>query len=326
MLKKLNSLLVFLSLFFLPGCKTDQITTVYKLTYHASAGLMMSQEWDSANLSGEGIKVGIIDEGFEDFYKDPFTKGLKVIEYRNFVPNADTNFFAPVSSHGTLVAKNFGGKSGHDTYGMAYNAAYYLAISDDTKSETKDDEKRLLEAIQWMISKGVRVINLSLGYKSFDKVTDNYTERDLYNNATISAKGISELLEQHPEVTLVTPTGNAFGKNNILTTPADVEYIVTVASSNIKGTDRVISSCIGLANARYIKPDVATYPVFAGTSFAAPSIAGLIATILERKPGLTNKQILDILHLSGTLKATPNNKIGYGVPQTKLIWALSKQE
>ena len=285
---------------------------------------MMSEQWDKEALSGKGIKVGIIDEGFNNFTKDQFTKDLNVIETKDFVSNTNTNIFSSGSSHGALVAKNFGGKSGNEVYGMAYNAEFYLAVTDDVKSETKDDERRLLEAIRWMISKGVRVINISLGYKTFDNTQEDYKDTDMYNNSTISAKGINDILIQHPEVILVTATGNSLRKDQVLLTPADARLIVSVASCNMEGGDRIITSRIGIENKPYIKPDVATYPVFAGTSFATPSIAGLITTILQRKPNLTNTDVLKILHNSGTFREKPNVRIGYGIPQTNLIWTLTK--
>jgi serine protease AprX len=312
-------------LLLLQSCASDKLTTGYKLTYHANLGLMMSKDWDSMILSGKGVKVGIIDEGFQDFKINGFTKNLHVKEYKDFVTNSDSNFFTTGSIHGTKVAQNFGGKNGIDTYGTAYNAEYYLAITDDTKSETKEDEKRAVEAIEWMIQKGVRVINISLGYKTFDNPNDNYTNKDLYNNSTFIANAVNRIIEKYPMVTIVTPTGNSlFVKDNILTTPADVKYVVAVASCNLKGTERVASSLIGLETAPYIKPDVAAYPVFAGTSFAAPSIAGLIAAMLECKPELSNKKIIEILHQSGTLNKLPNYGIGYGVPQSKTILELIK--
>ena len=55
------------------GCRTPGLTTGYRSRYPALLGLMMSPAWDSLALSGQGVRVGVIDEGFNGLRANPRT-------------------------------------------------------------------------------------------------------------------------------------------------------------------------------------------------------------------------------------------------------------
>jgi hypothetical protein len=52
----------------------------------------------------------------------------------------------------------------------------------------------------------------------------------------------------------------------------------------------------------------------AGTSFSAPQIAALAAGLWEAKPTWTKDELLTNLIKSGTQYATPDQNLGYGIP------------
>lgn len=317
-------LFFFAGLLTLSGCKSPGLTKGFTFNYPLSIGLMMSNEWDQLGLSGKGIRVGVIDEGFKDFRADDQTRGITVRNYRNFVTNDTTNFFKTVNAHGTVVARNLGGKNGAEAWGLAYASDYYLAVSENTTSETKDEERNMIRAIRWMLDQGVRVINISLSYRKFDDGS-SYGPADLYKASTISGRYIDSVLTSNPAVNFVIAIGNdGFTNPPYLGTPADVRYAITVTSTNEDGTKEVASASEGVPTAPYIKPDVGTWPNTAGTSFAAPAIAGLVAQMLEKNPTLTNKQVLDLLHRSGSKAQSPDYKLGYGVPSTAKLAELMK--
>lgn len=304
------------------GC-SPKVAGGYSQQYQPSVGLMMSKPFDSLGLTGNGVKVGIIDEGFFNF-SDEATKNLSVKAYRNFVTGSEADFFTKGSGHGTNVARNLGGRTAKEVWGLASGAEYYLAVTDDEATETIADEQRLVQAILWMVQQQVRVINISLNYKKFDNPSDSYTPADLYKKRTASARLIDSICAANPAVNFVIAAGNyGFDKDPYIGTPADAEFAITVGSSNATDTGKVANSAEGIPTAPYIKPDVVTWPNIGGTSFATPAVAGLVAALLQYNPRLTNKQILSYLHQSGNRAATPDYKVGYGVPQSgKLLQLL----
>ena len=58
--------------------------------------------------------------------------------------------------------------------GFAPNAEFYLASSENSKSETKIEEYQWVKALEWMDSLGVKLVNSSLGYAEFDDPDENY--------------------------------------------------------------------------------------------------------------------------------------------------------
>lgn len=75
---------------------------------------------------------------------------------------------------------------------------------------------------------------------------------------------------------------------------------------------------IGVDYADYVKPEIATYPVPIGNSNTTPVITGLVACIPEKKV-IERAEVKRILIESSNNFKSPNNEIGYGVPNTNKI-------
>ena len=304
------------------SCKelTEFYTKGYKYSYARPIGLMMSKEFDSLNLSGKGIKIGVIDAGFGNFQTNEFTKNLNVIAYRDFIDEDTTNFFSnQESDHGTIVTKSVGGKNNENqVYGLAFGSQYYLAKTDIYDKEPIEDEKRLIKAIDWMIGQDIKLINMSLGYTTFDD-NDTYSNRDLNGKTALSSIHIDSILNANKDIIIVVSAGNEGGKNwKHITFPSDVKDVITVGSTDFDGLTRYKSSGIGVDYVDYIKPEITTYPVPIGNSNTTPVITGLVACILELK--ITDRNVIKrIMIESSSNTKSPNKEIGFGVPNTSKI-------
>ena len=108
--------------------------------------------------------------------------------------------------------------------------------------------------------------------------------------------------------------------------PADAANALAVGAVSSSG-DRVSFSSFGPTADDRIKPDVSalglqTVVVDAGgsvtrsngTSFSAPLVAGLTAGVWEALPNLTNLEVIDKIRSAGSQAMTPNNELGYGIP------------
>lgn len=299
---------------------TEFYTSEYTYSYARPVGLMMSAEFDSLQLSGKGIKIGVIDAGFGNFKTNEFTENLDVVACRDFIDEDTTGFFSSrESDHGTIVAKSIGGKNFDDkVHGLAFNAQYYLAKTDIVDQEPIEDEERMIRAIDWLISQNVKLVNISLGYTTFDD-DHTYTNRDLNGKSALSSRFIDSILITNKDLIIVVSAGNEGNTRwNYLTFPSDVKDVITVGSTNFDGLTRYKSSGIGVDYVDYIKPEIATYPAPVGNSNTAPVITGLVACILEKET-LSRDEVKKILIEGSSNYNSPNKEIGYGVPKTSRI-------
>jgi subtilisin family serine protease len=111
-----------------------------------------------------------------------------------------------------------------------------------------------------------------------------------------------------------------------LVAPADAQGILAVGSVNASSVVSTFSSRGPTADGR-IKPELVAFgqsPVLvrgtgqvssaAGTSFSAPQLTALAAGLWEAKPNWTKDELLNSLIKSGTQYATPDQNLGYGIP------------
>ena len=120
-----------------------------------------SAAWNQAGYTGKGIKVGVIDVGFGNFASVMGTEvpaNVLVRCYGSFGEHSANLADCGSNTHGTVVAES--------VMDIAPEATLY--ISDPrSRSELKD-------AVDWMISEGISVINHSVLW-SFDGPGDGYS-------------------------------------------------------------------------------------------------------------------------------------------------------
>lgn len=295
--------------------------------YYIALQQMNAEEFVKNNLTGKNIKVGITDVGFSN--AKTLTSLSHVFEKGNFLSGKDyvgtgkKNIFSSYGGadwHGAKVWERIAGYKEKDkTYqGLALNSVFYLAITDHSTKETRRDEDNWVRAIEWMDSLGVRVINTSLGYNTFDNASESYKTKDMNGKTSVVAQAAA-IAWKKKGITLVMSAGNeGSGTWRIVTTPGDVEPIISVGATNLKSKNKIYYSSKGADFVSFIKPNVSCYSPN-GTSFSAPIITGVVACMLEKNPRLSNDEIKIILQQSSHLYPYANNFLGYGVPNLKLI-------
>ena len=110
-----------------------------------------SAAWNEAGFTGKGIKIGIIDAGFEGISQVLGTELPATVKARCYGTETDDPGGLENcggGNHGTLVAESI--------IDIAPEASLYLAAA-----WSKGD---LADIVDWMISEGVSVINMSLGW------------------------------------------------------------------------------------------------------------------------------------------------------------------
>lgn len=309
----------------------EHYVSVGKRVYTAVPAMMIDSAYDSLDLSGRGIKIGVLDTGFGGLRQRSWTKELHIAAYADFIDGYTLGFFdeepGMERDHGAYSCACIGGYLAGDTIkGLAWNAAYYLAEIDDFDSEPRLEEVRMMNAIRWLLAQNVDVITSSCGYTVFDDF-DGYSAQMLDGHSSRISCFVDSILQANPDLIFIQSMGNEGDKpwryNNF---PADVREVITVGAVEKDGMTRAGYSSIGWEGAEYIKPDVCAYvqPPRRGTSFSTPAVAGLCAALLEYER-MSRKELVRLLHTSGLNGTAPDREIGYGMPQTSRIsWPLDK--
>jgi len=280
-------------------------------------------------LTGKGVKIGIIDGGFLEADKDPRLAHLfennQIKAYRDFVtpalgPYEGSKHYG--DDHGNQVWHMIAGKDPETEvqFGVATEANFYLARTDDGRTDFRAEEDYLVAALEWMDSLGVKLVNISIGYSiGFENPMENYNPKDM-DGQSVALTRAAQIAATDKGMLLVVAGGND-GNNEyfqVVSTPADAKDVLTVGATGYKTWQKVKYSSIGAEFLNYVKPDVSCFSS-QGTSFSAPVITGLAAVIWEKEPKLTNLEVKDLIVRSGHLFNSPNNYLGYGVPDATQI-------
>jgi subtilisin family serine protease len=284
--------------------------------------------FDKAKLSGKGVVVGVADAGYlnldkQDYFKKAIEEG-RVLGTRDFLaPRRTVGIFENLTgkdTHGREVTKCIAGKSDKEQYGVAYNASFYFARTENAKEERRIEEDAWVAAIEWFDSLGVRLVNSSLGYgKGFDDPRESYTSAEMNGYTTVVAKA-AQIAATQKEMFLVNSAGNSGNDKEwkgYISSPGDAVPVLTIGATDMNAAKMGYSS-IGPEYNGYIKPDVSAFSKN-GTSFSSPLIAGVVACILEKKGDWCNDQIKNVLFQAANLYPYKNNYLGYGVPNCDKI-------
>ena len=279
-----------------------------------------------AGFKGQGMTIAVIDAGFHNADRIEAMKNIRILGTRDFV-NPEADIYAE-SNHGMSVLSCMAMNQPNVMVGTAPEASYWLLRSEDEASEHLVEQDYWAAAIEFADSVGVDVVNTSLGYYEFDDTTMNYRYRDLDGHYSLMSHSAS--LAADKGLVLVCSAGNSGrGTWKKITPPGDAENVITVGAADRNLVNADFSSVGNTTDGR-VKPDVMAVGVASavagndgtvshanGTSFASPTLCGLVACFWQACPWLTAKQVVEAVRNAGDRKEYPDNIYGYGVPD---IW------
>lgn len=279
--------------------------------------------WLKAGIDGTGIRIAILDVGFDGADKVPafdhIRNGNRLIATHDFTSRKNESNVYYGNGHGTEVWSCIAGKTGDLQIGLATGAEFLLAKT-EKNSEKYSEELNWLAAAEWADKNGADIINSSLGYtgkRYFNWQMDGKTAF-VTRAANIAArKGIL----------VVNAAGNeGSGPWHCIGAPADADSALSVGGIDPATGYHTGFSSYGPTSDKRMKPNVAAYGhVIAaapsgltstqGTSFASPLIAGFAACAWQTHRSLSNMQLFKEIEKSGSLYPYFDYAHGFGVPQ-----------
>ena len=242
------------------------------------------------------VQIAVIDTGADLSVPEIGARTVRAYDVRSGTSNV-----RDVNGHGTFVASIAAAYSGDARLLIVKAGSSSGAFTDDAESR----------AIRYAVSRGARIINLSIGGPSTSKV-----ERAAISFAV--AHG----------VLVVTASGNDYGLGNPVEYPAAL--LQPVGSNGSGGAGLVVAAAQDGGRASFsgsgswislAAPGVDVYGAFgkgrygygSGTSFAAAEVSGAAALVWAADPALTAQRVARRLEATASGHGTWTPDLGFGV-------------
>ncbi len=257
--------------------------------------------WESG-LTGEGIKVAVLDTGIDPTHPDI---APQLDESVSFVPGEEVQ---DINGHGTHVASTIlgtGAASDGQNKGVAPDAR--LLVGKVLADNGSGLASWIIEGMEWA-AQNADVVNMSLGSSVGSDGTDPM------------AQAVNTLTEEHGTL-FVIAAGNNYGEGTV-GSPGAADAALTIGA--VDKSDRLasFSSKGPRLGDMALKPDVSapgvgimaarsqyssgtgSYKSLNGTSMATPHVAGAVAILLQQNPEATPQELKETL--MNTAKKLPN--------------------
>lgn len=250
-------------------------------------------------LTGEGIKIGIIDTGIKADHPD-----LRVTGGTSFV--AETSSYNDDSGHGTQVAGIIGAlDNDFGAVGVAPDAELYAIKTLDSRG--KGSISDVVAGINWAIDHNLDIINLSFTSPHGTDLFEAAIQK-AYNKGILIIAASGNALDPQVNITDVLyparyNTVLAVGSVNSKLKRSAFSYYGSNLDFVAPGED-ILSTFIGDADMQYVY----TY----GTSMAAPFVTGIAALYMEEYPNLNNQEIRGHMERAALDLGDPGKDYLYG--------------
>ena len=289
-----------------------------------------------AGFEGQGILMAICDGGFTNANTLPCFRHELELGHFDFTDDADP-FYGAEGTHGLACLSTISALT--DSYhGAATRAQYYLMRSEEMHSESPKEMDNLIAALEKADSLGVNIFSVSLGYFYFDNPDWNLSH-DMLDGSTTRLSIATTIAARKGMLVCVAAGNEAQSDWHKICVPADADSILSIGAVTATGEMSTFSSYGPSADGR-VKPEVCAQGVQTaliapdgtvvhsnGTSFAAPTIAGLAASLWSALPSENAMQIRQRIIHSADRALTPDyQQFGYGIPDAWKAYTLYAEQ
>ncbi|GGV73660.1 S8 family serine peptidase [Streptomyces griseoloalbus] len=267
---------------------------------------------NSSTLTGHDVKIAVLDTGVDTDHPD-LTGCVK--ETASFVPGETVD---DGNGHGTHCIGTVAGPADPANairYGVAVGAGVLAGKVLSNEGEGTDGQ--ILAGMSWAVSRGARVISLSLGAEAepgepFPQTYENVALRALRLGTVVVAAAGNE--SRRPG--MVKPVGRPANCPSILAVAALGQDLATAyfscgAINGEGGEVNIAAPGVGVLSAA----PGGTYATMAGTSMATPHVAGALALFAEAHPDDSADELCGRLLSSAHPLPQPVEDIGTGLLQ-----------
>lgn len=269
---------------------------------------------DQSPFSGRGIKVAVLDTGFDLTHPD---FAGRQITTSSFITNEEVQ---DKQGHGTHCIGTACGPRTLLTppgYGVAYNSEIYAGKVLSNRGSGSDGG--ILAGIQWAVANGCQVISMSLGAPTFQgqrysRVFEAAAKRALRRGSLIIAAAGNE---SRRDLSRFNPVGHPANCPSIMAVGALTVELKLGFFSN-RGFDwrggQVDIAGPGV-NIFSSWPMPARYNTISGTSMATPHVAGIAALYAEANPYAGPEVLWSLLTQNARRLVLPSVDVGSGLAQ-----------
>jgi len=312
--------------------QTTSTTALSTYNYGRSGSQMRQMQLNCLHekgFRGQGMTIAVLDAGFRFVNTNPVFDSLRaqggILGTRDFVAGDNDVYKDNTGTHGSMVLSCLAANKPGSIHGTAPKANYWL-LTTEAPAEYLTEEYNWIRGAEFADSVGADILTTSLGYTEFDDPSMNHTYATL--NGRTAPMSIAATMAARKGLFVLNAAGNERANPwRFIGVPADADSICTVGAIDSLYREAAFSSVGPTADGR-IKPDFVaigagswvsqvyneSFPAN-GTSFATPILAGAVACFWQANRQLSNMDIMRELRYRGHNAASPNNTIGWGVPQ-----------
>ncbi|MBK8227994.1 MAG: S8 family serine peptidase [Flavobacteriales bacterium] len=290
--------------------------------------MLNGHELHALDAKGQGMLIGVLDSGFEDTDSLAAFADLRaregIVLTRDMV-NHDGDVYDD-HWHGRSVLSCMTGVLPGYLQGTAPLADYALVRTEEVAFEMPVEEDNWIAGAELLDSLGCDVLNTSLGYTTYDDSLLSHTYPEL-DGATTRISIAAGMAAQKGMIPVQSAGNNGWSAWHHISAPADAFDILAVGAVGENELHAGFSAFGPSADGR-VKPDVMAMGAGAiglrlegdsvaainGTSFSSPILAGLVACLWQLHPQRTAHDVMDAVRRSAHLYLTPNDSMGYGIP------------